>query len=91
MKRQRSGKQVNAPDMSTGPDIYQTKQKKSELSFLGVLPRRGALLQQKRRKKNCKKNLPVKLKGWNFKGYYIIEYFSLWHKENATLFNLWKF
>lgn len=76
MKRQRSGKQVNAPDMSTGPDIYQTKRKKSELSFLGVLPRRGALLQQKRRKKNYK-NLPVKLKGWNFKGYYIIEYFSL--------------
>lgn len=73
MKRQRSGKQVNAPDMSTGPDIYQTKRKKSELSFLGVLPRRGALLQQKRREKN----LPVKLKGWNFKGYYIIEYFSL--------------
>ena len=51
MKRQRSGKQVNVPDMSTGPDIYQTKRKKSELSFLGVLPRRGALLQQKRRKK----------------------------------------
>lgn len=55
MKRQRSGKQVNAPDMSTGPDIYQTKRKKSELSFLGVLPRRGALLQQKRRKKTVKK------------------------------------
>lgn len=41
--------------------------------------------------KKTLKNLPVKLKGWNFKGYYIIEYFSLWHKENATLFNLWKF
>lgn len=55
MKRQRSGKQVNAPDMSTGPDIYQTKRKKSELSLLGVLPRREALLQQKRRKKTVKK------------------------------------
>lgn len=59
MKRQRSGKQVNAPDMSTGPDIYQTKRKKSELSFLEVLPRHGALLQQKQREKN----LPLKLKG----------------------------
>ena len=55
MKRQRSGKQVNAPDMSTGPDIYQTKRKKSELSFLGAYHGVGHFCNKNGGKKTVKK------------------------------------